>query len=444
MARAPARSVFCLSLGCSKNTVDSERLMGAIAEAGYKTAPQADGADVAIVNTCGFIRPAVEESIGAILDLVELKSRGSVRLVGVVGCLVARYGGELRQNIPEVDFWAGCEEIAPILKALSGGASEFSGDDGRRRLPGSSSHVRYLKISEGCSAACSYCTIPAIRGPSRSRAVGDIVGEAAGLARDGAVEICLVAQDLTSYGADRGENDGLVSLLDELETSLPGDLWLRLLYLQPSGVSRALLERVAGGRQVLPYLDIPIQHSAPKILNLMNRVEGSMGMSEIFETAREIRPDFALRTTCMVGFPGESRSDFEHLLRFLEKIRFDRVGAFAFSPEEGTVAEGLPGQVPKRTGSSRLERLMAFQADISLSRQALFVGRELDVLIDSADADGTAEGRSFREAPDVDGVIELVGAHRGARPGDRVRALVTDASEHDLAAEIVAGAAWGG
>jgi ribosomal protein S12 methylthiotransferase len=429
---APKR-VFCLSLGCSKNKVDSERIAGALRDAGMDVVSDVGLADTAIVNTCGFIRSAVEENISGILDLVELKSSGKLGLVGVVGCLVARYGDELRRNLPEVDFWAGCEDIPSVLRSLSL-PDEFAAG-ARRALPGDAPHVRYLKISEGCGRACSYCAIPSIKGPMRSLPMDELVDEAASLVLDGAAEICLVAQDTSSYGADIGVG-GLASLLDALETSLPRHVWLRLLYLQPSGVDRALLERVANSRQVVPYLDIPIQHSSPRILGLMNRSEGADCLYEVFETAREIRDDFALRTTCMVGFPGEAREDFDHLLRFVERVRPDRLGAFEFSPEEGTMAAKLPGQVAARTKKSRMGRLMSLQEKISSERQSLFVGKELDVMIDSINGGGSAEGRSFREAPDVDGLIELDGVPEGVLVGDVVKAVVTGTWEHDLAARV--------
>jgi ribosomal protein S12 methylthiotransferase len=258
------------------------------------------------------------------------------------------------------------------------------------------------------------------------------------LANEGAGEICLVAQDLTAYGRDLGYSDGLTRLIDALETSLPYDMWLRLLYLQPAGVDRSLLERVAAGRQVLPYLDIPIQHASSKILGAMNRTTSPEQLMDIFMTARDIRADFALRTTCMVGFPGESRADFTELLRFLDKVRFDRVGAFTYSPEEGTPAADFSPQVSTRTKRSRAERLMSLQDEISLERQTAFVGRDLEVLIDSCPEEGTAEGRSFREAPEVDGLIEIRTARKNLRVGEKIMVRITGAYEHDMLAEEVA------
>ena len=432
-------TAWLLSMGCSKNTVDSERFAGVLRDAGFKMASRAEGAEVCLVNTCGFLREAVEENIAAILDLAELKSRGSVRSIAVVGCLVNRYGRDLGAEIPEVDFWGKCEDYAELLKSLTPGAERRAIRPERHALPGGASHVRYIKISEGCDAGCSFCSIPSIRGGLRSSPVASIVREAESLVSDGAGEICLVGQDLTAYGRDLGRSGALLELIDALESSMPDDLWIRLLYLQPSGVGTRLLERVARGRQVLPYLDMPIQHSSPGVLSSMGRAADRKGLLSLFRTAREIMPDCALRTTCMVGFPGETKRDFADLLRFLDEVQFDRVGAFAFSPEEGTAAASMPGQISDLTKRSRLGRLMSHQEEISLSRGMSFVGRELMVMIDSLTDGGTAEGRSFREAPDVDGVAEIEGTPPGIAPGDKIRAAVTGASEHDIFAKAVLG-----
>jgi ribosomal protein S12 methylthiotransferase len=423
-----------MSLGCSKNTVDSERIAGILRGAGYEMTQDARGADVCLLNTCGFIRSAVEENIDAILDAVRLKSDGKTGRIVVAGCLVNRYGAEeLGKNIPEVDYWVKSEDHESILRAV-GCEMPISACGRRSPLPGARAHVRYLKLSEGCDNRCSYCSIPGIRGGLRSVPLNVLVSEAEYLAEEGASEICLVAQDLTAYGKDFGEDGSLIKLLDALESSLPPDVWLRLLYLQPAGVDRRLLERVAGGRQTLPYLDMPIQHASPKILSMMNRSADYDSLLRVFKAAREILPDFALRTTCMVGFPGEKKEDFELLLRFLDEAALDRVGVFAFSPEEGTAAADMPGQVSERTKKSRMSRLMAFQEEISLDRQRLFLGRELEVLIDTAPVTGVAEGRSFREAPEVDGVIEIHDARAGLSEGEKITALLKDAFEHDMAA----------
>lgn len=439
--RKNVQTVFCLSLGCAKNRVDSERILGALSKAGYEIASEPQGTALCIVNTCGFLRSAVEENIESILALADLKKRGETELLGVVGCLVNRYGSELRENLPEVDFWAKCEDFDAILRALdSGCAASFY--PRRLLLPGHAPHTRYLKLAEGCNNNCSYCAIPGIRGSLKSLPIDLLVREAEQLADEGAKEICLVAQDLTVYGEDLSSNVDLYALLDALETSLPADIWLRLLYLHPLRVSKKLLERVAGGRQILPYLDIPIQHASTRILSSMNRAVEYDALFDIFKTAREIRGDFALRTTCMVGFPGEKRGDFEALLRFLDAVQFDRVGAFVFSPEEGTPAASHPEQVPNRTKRARLARLMAQQEDISLARQQLFLGKTLEILIDTVFEDGSAEGRSFREAPEVDGIVEIPPPPENdgcLSPGDRIYAYVTEAFEHDMIAKVCEG-----
>ena len=387
------------------------------------------------MNTCGFIRPAVEESIAAILDLEELKKDKKLQKIGVVGCLVNRYGEDLPSEVPLVDFWARTEDWKFVLEQL-----KTPGDDARRRgtLPLSSKYSRYLKISEGCGNCCTYCAIPGIRGPLRSLPVEVIVKEAAQLAEEGARELCVVGQDLTVYGTDTDGRPRLIELLDALESSLPHDLWIRLLYLHPSRVDRALLERVAAGRQVLPYLDIPVQHGDPEILAAMNRGIAPETLRGIFRTAREINPDFALRTTCMVGFPGEKKRHFDNLKNFVSEVRFDRMGAFTFFPEEGTVAAALEEQVPERTKNRRLGELMRLQEEISFGRQRCFIGRELKVLVEKIEREeGYAEGRSFREAPEVDGVIEIRNIREDLKEGDIITLRVAEAMPHDMTGEEI-------
>ena len=427
--------IYCLTLGCAKNRVDSECLAGALAAAGHELVPSAEDAECALVNTCGFIRPAVEESIAAILDLEELKKDKKLQKIGVVGCLVNRYGEDLPSEVPLVDFWARTEDWKFVLEQL-----KTPGDDARRRgtLPLSSKYSRYLKISEGCGNCCTYCAIPGIRGPLRSLPVEVIVKEAAQLAEEGARELCVVGQDLTVYGTDTDGRPRLIELLDALESSLPHDLWIRLLYLHPSRVDRALLERVAAGRQVLPYLDIPVQHGDPEILAAMNRGIAPETLRGIFRTAREINPDFALRTTCMVGFPGEKKRHFDNLKNFVSEVRFDRMGAFTFFPEEGTVAAALEGQVPERTKNRRLGELMRLQEEISFERQRCFIGRELKVLVEKIEREeGYAEGRSFREAPEVDGVIEIRNIREDMKEGDIITLRVAEAMPHDMTGEEI-------
>ena len=427
------KSVYCLSLGCAKNRVDSERFLAVLQKRGFSLVSNPEGADICIVNTCGFIQPAVEESIAAILDLLQLRDQGVVQKVGVVGCLLNRYKEELRKELSEVDFWAASEDIDSLLAGIEEVPVETWPAE-RTLIPGQHPFTRYLKLVEGCDNNCTYCTIPSIRGSVRSLSIKQLVAESQQLISAGAKELCLVGQDLTMYGTDWGGSSKLIELLDALESSLPKDIWLRLLYLHPNRVDRSLLERVARGHQLLPYLDIPIQHASPEILAAMNRASSEGFLENLFTQARAIRSDFTLRTTCMVGFPGEGKKQFEELLHFLKKVQLDRVGAFTYWPEEGTPAASMKGQVSEKIKQSRLQRLMSLQQEISFKRQRLFVGSEMDVLVESL-TEGVAEGRSFREAPDVDGIVEVQGVRSNLQIGDKIRVRMIEAMEHDMIGE---------
>lgn len=427
--------IYCLSLGCAKNRVDSECLAGELKRAGHELVGDISAADIGIINTCGFIKPAVEESVAAILDMEELKIEGRLKKIGVVGCLVNRYGSELIDQIKTVDFWARSEDWNAVLENLGDIAQ---GGRCRTYLPSSSLFSRYLKISEGCENRCTYCKIPDIRGGLRSISIDTIVNEAAQLVSEGARELCLVGQDLTVYGTDKKGKTNFIELLDVLEDALPKNIWMRLLYLHPARVTTRLLERIDCGVQILPYLDIPVQHSDPGILAAMNRDCGDKRLLSIFQKARAMNEEFALRTTCMVGFPGEGRKEFANLMRFVESVEFDRMGAFPFFAEEGTVAAGMDKQVTEAAKQRRLEKLMTLQEEISAARQQLFVGKTLDVLIENIDSEqGFAEGRSFREAPDVDGVVEIHNISADLKTGMVIKVKMTDATVHDMIGEEV-------
>ena len=427
--------IYILSLGCAKNKVDSECLAGELKRAGHTLVEDVSLAEVGIVNTCGFIRPAVEESVSAILDLEQLKHEGKLKKIGVVGCLVNRYSGEMNEDLPEVDFWADSEDWGKVLTYL--GNEEKLGRF-RSILPLSSKHTRYLKISEGCNNHCTFCTIPSIRGDLRSLPIKMLVSEAEQLVSEGARELCLVGQDLTVYGTDIYHKSSFIELLDSLESSLPKDIWIRLLYLHPARVTTQLLERISSGRQILPYLDVPIQHGDSRILSAMNRGMSDEELLAIFKKAREINPDFALRTTCMVGFPGEKKQHFDKMIDFISEVQFDRMGAFTFFAEEGTKAYEMSGQVSEATKKKRLNTLMAVQEEISFKRQQLFVGREVDVLLENVEWEyGFAEGRSFREAPEVDGLIEIRNIREDLKVGDIIKVQLKEAMPHDMVGEEV-------
>lgn len=424
---------YILNLGCAKNQVDSETLAGLLSAAGHRIVTSVEDAEIAIVNTCGFIQPAVEESVDAILDLEILKEKGNLKKIGVVGCLVKRYGQDLKRELPSVDFWAGPQEWGNVLSIL-----EIEQEDSQRQLIQETPFwSRYLKISEGCNERCAYCTIPSIRGPLKSLSMVDVISEAENLIENGAREICVISQDPTAYGMDLYGKPMLKELIREFERSLPLDIWVRLLYLHPKRLDEELIEMVHSSKVIVPYLDIPIQHVNTNILKAMNRMGSEEELRRIFRRTRDLDPLFALRTTLMVGYPGETEVEFRQVLDFLEEMKLDRVGAFPFYSEEGTVAASLPGQVPIEEKEERYAELMELQESISFERQKMFEGRELDILIEETDpVENIAWGRSYRDAPEVDGSV-CVQLSPGLEVGKVLRVKVNEATEHDLFAEVV-------
>ncbi len=429
-----------ISLGCDKATVDSERLVGELVGHGAVVTPDLPHADVILINTCGFIDAAKRESIDAILSAARLKAHGDVKAVVAVGCLVQRYKQELQQEIPEVDLFLGFSDLHHLVPAL---AERGLIDDpvarhpGVRQFLGDAPHVRYLKISEGCDHTCAFCAIPLMRGKHRSEPLERLVREAQALEAQGAQEINLVAQDLGHYGRDLGlRGPQLHDLLEALlgGTSVP---WYRLLYVYSAGLSERLVELVAREPRVVPYIDMPIQHASDRMLERMRRPERQRTLREKLRWLRGAITDLALRTTCLVGFPGETAEDFRELLAFLEEAQFDRLGAFAYSPQEGTRATAYPDDVPDEVKRERLEELLEVQRAISAERLARFVGREVEVLIDRVadpdEAGATHVGRVRWQADDVDGVTYV---ERGgwAGPGSFVRARIAASEDYDFRA----------
>jgi ribosomal protein S12 methylthiotransferase len=427
-------------MGCAKNSVDSEHLIGRLEAGGHKIVDDVEDAQVGLINTCAFIQDAVKENVDAILDLELMKERGTLEKIIVVGCIVNRYEAELREELPTVDLWAKAEEWDKVEDFLGKKPPAALPDACRRGLlPGSGPWSRYLKVGEGCDTFCSYCTIPMIRGRFRSVPLERLVFEAGELCAGGARELCLVGQDLTAYGRDLYGRFALEDLLKALDSELPDETWIRLLYLHPDRITHKFLDFLSGVDKVLPYLDIPIQHIDESILASMNRSPDAARIRGVFARLREINPLFALRTTIMVGFPGETEAQFGRVLDFLEEAELDRVGAFAFSPEEGTKAALLPDQVPDEVKEERLSRLMELQARVSLERNALFAGRALRVLVEEIDPDDDrAWGRSFRDAPEVDGIVSIENGGALA-PGSWADVTVMDFSEHDLFAALKSG-----
>ena len=377
-----------ISLGCDKATVDSERLVAELVGHGAVVTPDLPRADVILVNTCGFIDAAKRESIDAMLAAAKLKADGAVKAVVAVGCLVQRYEKELKEEIPEVDLFLGFSDLHRLVPELAERGllrdpiAEHPGVREFRSYWGDSPHVRYLKISEGCDHTCAFCAIPLMRGKHRSEPLARVVREAQQLEAQGAKEINLVAQDLGHYGRDLG-SDGpkLPDLLEALlvDTSVP---WYRLLYVYSAGLSQRLVELIAREPRIVPYIDMPIQHASDRMLERMRRPERRRTIAEKLAWLRGAIPDLAIRTTCLVGFPGETEHDFRELIGFLEEAQFDRLGGFAYSPQEGTRAVQYPDDVPDAVKRERLEELLEVQRAISAERLARFVGREVEVLID--------------------------------------------------------------
>ncbi len=429
-----------ISLGCDKATVDSERLVGELVGHGAVVTRDLPRADVILVNTCGFIDAAKQESIDAILAAARLKDTGDVKAVVAVGCLVQRYHRELRQEIPEVDLFLGFSDLHRLVPALAERGlipDPVAAHPGVRQFLGDQPHVRYLKISEGCDHTCAFCAIPLMRGRHRTEPLERLVGEAQRLEAQGAREINLVAQDLGHWGRDlSGDGPKLPDLLAALlrETSVP---WYRLLYVYSAGITERLVELIARQPRIVPYIDMPIQHASDRMLERMRRPERRRTLRDKLAWLRGAIPDLALRTTCLVGFPGETDDDFRALLAFLEEAQFDRLGAFAYSPQEGTRAMQYPDDVPDVAKRDRLEELLEVQRAISAERLARFVGREVEVLVDRVadplDGGATHVGRVQWQADDVDGVTYV--AHGGwTEAGSFVRARLADCEDYDYRA----------
>jgi ribosomal protein S12 methylthiotransferase len=449
--------IALVTLGCDKNTVDSERIMATLVGHGARVSSDPEGADVVIVNTCGFIRAAKEESIETILDACRMKEEGEVRAVVAVGCMVERYRNELAAEIPEVDLFlglTGLSGLVPELRArglLPERAVPLM-EQPLRVLATETAHTSFLKISEGCDHTCAFCAIPLMRGLHRSAPLEELVREAQALARQGVRELNVVSQDTTWYGRDLKRKDPSAPLLPELLAALlerTGVDWYRLFYMYPSGITRDMVELLAraaasgtAGSRIVPYLDMPLQHGSDRVLAAMRRPERAHTIRERVAWLRDAIPGLTLRTTLIVGFPGETDDDFRAMLDLLEEMRFDRVGAFAYSPEEDTPAAAMNDQVPEGLRRERLEELLDVQRTIALGRNLELVGSVRTALVDRAaedDPDYAWAAHTEGQAIDVDGVTWLLpeGAERVA-PGDFVRVEIVDAGEHDLTGRIVA------
>lgn len=443
--------VAVVTLGCDKNTVDSEHMMAALVGHGARVSSEVDGAEVVIVNTCGFIQEAKEQSIETLLDACATKGGGGPRAVVAVGCMVERYKAELEAELPEVDLYLGLSELRGLVPELR--ARGLLGDPTAepplmerplRVLSAETPHTSFLKISEGCDHTCAFCAIPLMRGLHRSQPVAELVAEAAGLGVQGVREINVVSQDTTWYGRDlrRGPQGDAAPLLPDLLRALIAGTdvpWFRLFYMYPSGITRETVEVLASEARILPYLDMPIQHGSDRVLALMRRPERRRTIRESVAWLRDAIPDLTLRTTVIVGFPGETDEDFRELLALLEEVEFDRVGAFPYSVEEGTRAATMEGHVPEGEKRERLEELMELQRAISFDRNLALVGRRATALVDrnvDDDPEYSAVARTEAQALDVDGVTNVRGGET-LEPGTMVEVEIVDALDYDLVAEVI-------
>jgi ribosomal protein S12 methylthiotransferase len=438
-----------VSLGCPKNLVDSEVMLGMLARQGYELTPQAEQAEVIVVNTCAFIEPAKRESINTILEMAQYKKSGAARKLVVAGCLVERYRQEILKEIPEVDFVIGTNELERVLEACgedsparsrAGSAKPYLYDELTPRVLATPSYSAYLKIAEGCDHPCSFCVIPQMRGRFRSRSFASVLREAENLARQGVRELTIVGQDTTSYGEDLGLRDGLASLLRELG-KIPELVSVRFLYCYPNRLTDRLMAAVAETTKVAKYIDLPLQHASARVLKSMRRGSSGEHFLRLLERIRAAIPGVTLRTSLIVGFPGETEADFELLLNFVEAAQFDHLGVFLYSNEETTPSYALPGQVPPAIARRRMRTLMALQRKISRRKLREKVGRSFPVLVEgrSEETELLFRGRLESQAPGIDGQV-LINDFEGAepRPGEFRWASITAAGDYDLVARLEA------
>ncbi|MCG6924930.1 MAG: 30S ribosomal protein S12 methylthiotransferase RimO [Acidobacteria bacterium] len=439
-------TVGMVSLGCPKNLVDGEVMLGQLEQAGHRLVTDPGEADVIVVNTCAFIDQAKQESVDTILEMAREKEAGRAGRLVVTGCLAQRYDEELRKEIPEIDATLGTGQVRDVVRAVEGEATSLGEAGGApptwvydhhaARVLSTPPWLAYVKISEGCDYTCSFCIIPTLRGRHRSRHVEDILAEARGLAERGAREIVLVAQDSTRFGLDHGIRDGLAYLLRRLGR-IEGIRWIRVMYAYPQTLTDPILEVMASEEKVVKYVDIPLQHASEPVLRRMRRPTGRGNLLGMLERIRERVPGVVIRTTFIVGFPGETEKDFARLLEFVGAAQFDNVGVFTYSEEEGTSAHRLADDVPAEVKEARRDELMALQKEISLRRNRLRVGQRVEVLVEGThpDTDLLLRGRSAGQAPEIDGQVIINDGT--AEAGQFVTVEVTDAHPYDLVGRLV-------
>ncbi len=442
-----SRSVGFIAMGCPKNVVDSEKMLALIAEAGFVIDMDSDNADVVVINTCGFIKPAIDEATEVINQTLAKKRKGKIKKIVVAGCLPQRLKEKFLEHFPKIDAvvcLGARDNIVNVIENLfSENPAKFYASPAdwvntiqkdTDRLLITPSHWSYLRISEGCDRSCSFCTIPAIKGKFRSKPLDDIVAEANQLADAGVVELSIIAQDSANWGRDLDEKNGLVKIINELE-KIDKLKWIRPMYLNPSGITDELIEAIAKNKKVVHYIDMPIQHINNEILNAMHRPDTKEKITALIENIRKIIPNVVLRTTVIVGFPGETDQQFKELLDFVKQVRFDALGCFAFWPEEGTKAAQLSGRIPQKIKEERSDSIMLAQQQIAFEKNQSRKGQIIECLIDENQPGQPAIGRYYGQAPHIDSICLIDNCTDP--PGSFIKAKITDFKDYDLLAEKI-------
>jgi ribosomal protein S12 methylthiotransferase len=424
--------VSIVSLGCAKNLVDSEILLGGLKKANFNISNNPSKADIVIINTCGFLDSAREESVDVILDTVKLKKNGEIEMLVVMGCFSERYGTQLRAELPEVDQFFGTNDHAKIVSFLTGKPHSKDDPEFFRSIL-TPDHYAYLKIAEGCDNGCSFCSIPLMRGMQKSKSIDWCVGEANRLVQGGVKEILVIAQDSTSYGWDlspRRKLHDLMKALDKVEKLN----WLRLHYAHPAHLQKEMIAQFGYLEKLVPYIDIPIQHSSDKLLKIMRRGLSFDGIRKRLDSLKMVNPDIAIRTSVIVGHPGETEEEFQHLYNFINEFEFDRLGVFTYSEEEDTHSASMKNNIPEQTKIDRMDAIMMLQQDINLMKNQNLVGSIESVLVDKNTNDGNSIARTYRDSPDVDNIVVVNGVHK---MGDFIDVKFTNATDYELTAEKV-------
>ena len=424
--------ISLVTLGCAKNLVDTEMLVGGLKNNSYEIVEKPLESDVVIVNTCGFLDKAREESVDTILDLGRLKKEGKIKKLIAMGCFTERYGDAVEEEIPEVDKVFGSEEHASVLTYLTGKDFQRNDPDFQRSTL-TPKHYAYLKISEGCDNVCSFCSIPLMRGLQQSQPIAWNVMEAKRLAQSGVKELLVIGQDTTTYGWDFDKKKGIHDLFDELD-DIDGLDWIRFHYAHPAHLNNRMIKRYSSLNRLIPYIDMPVQHGSAKMLKDMRRGLGPDGIKKRIDNLRNANPDIAIRTSMIVGFPGEGDKEFKELLDFIEEVQFDRLGVFTYSEEEGTHgAEVFEDIIPAEVKDQRKEQVMMLQQDINYKKNKDLVGTTQKVLVDIANEQGTSLGRTYRDSPEIDNYVKIKGK---VQPGEFYNVKITDAMEYDLIGEV--------